>query len=185
MSMTVSSPVQQLLAVCVPLAALGLTLGVVYPSFGRYQSLRRQVQQQSARLKELQNAPLPERGAVVAAADAEEGEPSQFFGAVAALATAHRCELTNLDLLQPAGDTKAAAPARPVRAKLTVQGDYVHVRSLLAGINRAPRLYAVTDLSLKSVGDKQESGTGRLTATLTLERYVMPPAVSAADASAL
>ena len=189
---SMSSQVMQLLGIGVPLLALALTLGVVYPSWGSYRALAARVEKQRQELQTLRAAPLPRRDPVVPAVEATEAEPSQFVGAIAALAAANQCELRGLDLQPSGGDTSAAGPIRPIRAKLTVTGHYIRIRALLADLNRAPRLYSVAELSLKSTAPASGQAaaalavsTGRLDATLTIERYVMPPAVQTADASAV
>jgi hypothetical protein len=95
------------------------------------------------------------------------------------MVAANQCELVGLNL-QPAGEKSKESTVKPVRATLTVKGRYIHIRSLLATINRAPRLYAVTQFSLKSAGPAKPSELpdGRLNADIIIERYVAPPEVT-------
>src|SRR5687767_11335718 len=113
MSLTLNSQTQQILAVAVPLAALVLTLAVVYPSFGRYRALSARVERQRTKLRALQTAPVPEPGAPLAAVEASEDEPTRFMVAVAEIVRASQCELANLDVDSAA---EPAGSVRPMRA---------------------------------------------------------------------
>lgn len=183
-NVTLGPQVQQLLAVGVPLAAIGLTLGVVYPTWGRLQTVRLRVAQQQAELRELRAAPLPPRDPVLPAADDVPSEPSLFIGTIAQMAASHQCDLISL-VVQGEETPKGSELIRPVRTRITVRGRYVQIRSLISQLKRSPRLYVLTDLDVNSTfgSGRPTYGRGNLTAAMTLERYVTPPMTLTASAA--
>src|SRR5688572_3182063 len=103
--MQMSRQTQQTLAICLPLAALGVCLGMVYPAWGQLQGTRTRLSEKKAELAALRAAPLPSpQAAQVAFPDVEE-ESSRFVGEITRLAAGSGCEITALSNV--AADTKA------------------------------------------------------------------------------
>jgi hypothetical protein len=167
---------QPLIAAGLPLAALALSLLMVYPGWGRYNDLKAHIEQQRRQLRDLQTAPpLPPPGATVPAAADVPSEPADFLGNIAAIARASGCEFAGLEAdTEPPG--KAEGPLRPIRARITLQGDYPHIRYFLVNLARARRLYAVTHVEITSpqAAKKEGLSSARLNAILIIERYVVP-----------
>jgi hypothetical protein len=172
--LTLSRQAQQVLGIGLPLAALGVSIGMVYPTWGRYQALGRQLETRSSELAALRAAPPQQPGqSRVAAADVPD-ESVEFVGDITRLAAGSGCEVTGLDVVAAEGKSGVA---RPKRAKLTIRGRYPQARSFLYRLTQSPRAYVVADLSL--IVDSKISGSGAgapLSLTLTIERYVAPPA---------
>lgn len=181
-SLQLTSRTQQYLAIGMPLAALALSLLVVYPTWTRYQAVRKDARELADELHALKSAPMPPRHAQLAGADDTEAEPSEFLGELATLAAATGCEFSGMDLAttsSPAGAAKANQALKPLLTKVHLRGTYRQVRAYIYQLGRAPRLYTITDLSLRgNQGRTSYQGSSRrLLATLTIERYVTPPAV--------
>ncbi|MFN3648284.1 MAG: hypothetical protein ACK47B_01785 [Armatimonadota bacterium] len=186
LSLKLSARTQQYLAVGMPLAALAISLLVVFPTWTRYQSVTRRADTLAMELGELKAAAMPPRHEQLAAADDTEAEPSQFLGDLATLAAATGCELSGMDLATPAtADAKSAAVLKPVLTKVQIKGTYRQIRAFIYQTRRAPRLYTITELSLRGEPGRDVGGDRirRLLAMLTIERYVTPPeGVTAAPA---
>src|SRR5687768_141997 len=123
--MQLSKQTQQTLAILLPLAALGISLGVVYPAWGQLQGTRARLNEKKRELAALRAAPLPSPlAAQVAFPDVEE-ESSRFVGEITRLAAGSGCEITGL--AKVTADTKAGV-ARAKRDKVTVRGRFQQAR---------------------------------------------------------
>lgn len=170
-----SPTLYQAMAVGMPLAAVLLSLFIIFPTWGRFKDVSAQVDKNRRELQALKAAPLPPKDPVqTAAADVEE-EPADFLRQITELAQQSGCVVEDLTMVAP-GEGKPVAGVRPIRAKVTVSGHFARIRSLLWRLYRAPRLFAVGDLSLEGKGQSAPGDLGArpLTATFTLERYVAP-----------
>lgn len=177
--MLLSRQSQQTLAICLPLAALGVSLGIVYPAWGRLGETQKALATKKQELAALRAAPLPSPQAAQAAFPDVEQESSRFVGEITRLAAGSGCEITNLT--RSPSDVKAGV-ARAKRAKVTVRGRFQQARSFLYQLNNSRRVYVVTDLALSSdSGAGQKAAPGLLSITLTVERYVAPAAFLAAS----
>jgi hypothetical protein len=171
-----------LLAFGVPIAALLISLLVVFPTWGRYSELRGTVARQQAELDTLKATPVPPPVRTQPAADDTPAESSQFLGQMNRAAAETQCTLVALDAADAAaskaGDGASPSDVRAVRAKITVDGPFRQIRSLLWQLQHGPRLFVVTELSLTnntSGANRLASEAGdRVRATIGLERYVAP-----------
>lgn len=187
MRVAMNPQMQQLLAVGVPIAALVISLAAVFPAWGRYGDLCREVAQKRLELKKLKEAPLPAPNPVTPAVKDEPGESARFLGQVVSLGQAAGCKFVGLDV-QPATTTRAAGMLRAVRSKVEVSAYYPQVRQFLWQIGRADRLYVVCGADLDTRG-RPTSGPqahGPIHATVELERYLIAttpgaPPTDAAD----
>jgi hypothetical protein len=175
--MSLSPRTQQALAVGMPMAAIALSLLIIYPTWNRYADFRGEVATYRERLDALRSAPLPSRDPVLPAADAVESEPSHFMGVITAAAAASGCDLVRLDVIPMTEKATDPPLVRPVRARVNLLGHYPRLRAFLLHLQGSSRLYTVTELTLNSTETaKEEIASPRLNAILTIERYVTPPA---------
>jgi hypothetical protein len=169
----INAQLQQLLAIGMPLAALLLIILVAYPSWGRLNQFRREVEDRKVELQAVQSAPIPTRDPVLPAANDTPEESSEFIGVITGLVNTSRCEMVGLTT-QPAA--AANGLVRPKRVQLRIKGHYPAIRALLWRLRNSPRRFTVTELSLQGGGTasagSQERADTRLTASLTIERYV-------------
>ncbi len=171
--------IQQRLAVVVPLLALGLSLFVVYPGWGRYGQLKDKITAQRKELADLKAAEPPQPGPVQPTANDQPSEPSEFLGLITQLASQTQCTISGLDA-SSVEKAKDASVVRNIRARVEVQGRYPNVRQFLSMISHSPRLLVVTDVtvaSLTSVGNPglpQAAQSGLVRATIEIERYIAP-----------
>jgi hypothetical protein len=171
-----------LLAFGVPIAALLISLLVVFPTWGRYSELRDNVARQQAELNTLKATPVPPPVRTQPAADDTPAESSQFLGQLNRVAAETQCTLISLDATpsEPAkaGDGASPSNVRAVRARITVDGPFRQIRSLLWQLQHGPRLFVVTELSLthSASGSNNLANTAgdQVRATIGLERYVAP-----------
>src|SRR5579872_6427624 len=114
---TVSPETQQRIAVFVPVAALAISLFVVYPAWQHYNILAKQIEQNRDRLQSLKANPPSPTGAVLPAADDLPSEPPRFFGTVQSLAASSGCRLVDFNVVPPEAN-KEQRSVRPVRARI-------------------------------------------------------------------
>jgi hypothetical protein len=178
---TISPEAQQKLAVFVPLIALGVSLFVVYPAYGRYSNLNQQIEKNRKELETLKNTPPPP--AMVGGtptADDVVSEPAQFLGLLKRLAATSGCALTSVDLSPSAAPKTDQGPVRPVQARIEVVGQYRQIRSFLWQVAHAGRLLSVAELSMVpavAAGNSTATaaanfGASGVRASVTLERYI-------------
>jgi hypothetical protein len=164
----------QALAVGLPGAAVLLSLFIVLPTWNRYTALREEVEKKRQELLQLQNAVLPPEDPVLPAAAAVEAEPADFLRQLTDLARSSACVIEDMSVVAPGEG--AVGVVRPVRVRVTVSGHFGRVRALLWRIYRAPRLFAVADLSITTSGETSGELAARpLKAAFVLERYLAPP----------
>jgi hypothetical protein len=170
------SPVaQQRAAVLVPVVALVLSLFVVYPAWGRYGELQTKIEKQQAELRGLRSYALPKPGPVKPTVDWMPSEPPQFFGYVSALAQSAGCRMVGYDIV-PTQKTSAEGPIRALRAKVELEAEYPQIRTFLARLAEADRLFVVTEMTVgkpKTTGPAAAIGpAGTVQASVEIERYV-------------
>jgi hypothetical protein len=174
-----------LLAFGVPIAALLISLFIVYPAWGRYGEQQDRITHLQAELSALKAAPVPPPVRTQPAADDTPAESSQFLGQMNRAAAGAQCALISLDAASvassKAGSAKDPSEVRAVRARIVVEGPFRQIRSLLWELQHGTRLFVVTDLSLahSASGSNKQAGQatetdGRVRATIGLERYVAP-----------
>lgn len=175
--------VQQWLSIGVPLVALALSLLVVYPAYGQYRALQTQVAVKRDQLGQMQAAPIAPPGPVMPTAPEVPTEAPEFLGEIRALAAESGCQLVGFDIT-PSAATPAAGAVHPVRSKVDLESQYPQVRDFLARLTGAPRLFAVSDLTLTSATAAGQSGAApgatpthagaTVHAAIEIERYVTP-----------
>ena len=171
--------IQQRLAVVVPLLALGLSLFVVYPGWGRHGVLKDKITAQRKELADLKAAAPPQPGTVQPTANDQASEPSEFLGLITQMASQTQCMVSGLDAstVEKAKDTSVI---HNIRARVEVQGRYPGVRQFISMISHSPRLLVVTDVTLASLtsvanpGLPQAAQSGLVRATIEVERYIAP-----------
>ncbi len=174
------------LAAAIPLAALALTMGVVYPTWKHLNATRGTIARQRADLATLRSAPEPQREQGVPAADDTPDEPARFMGDLRLLAAASGCEIVGINTTAAGVIDKPEEVVHPRRVTVEVKGTYQNLRSLLARLTQAPRTSVVTDLKVDSppanatgaAGPAAAAADRRLTAMMTIERFVTPPAAA-------
>lgn len=174
---TINPVAQQRLAVAVPIIALGLSLFVVYPAWGRYRELGQDNEKKAGELRRLNETAPPNPGHVSPAWDANSTEPPQFMGIIRAMAEKSGCFIASFDSTG-SGETKEEGPVRSVRARLDLIGSYAQIRSFIWKLSHSDRLYVLTDLSIgNSTSHAGKSlAPGLVRASLNIERYVTAPA---------
>jgi len=177
-----SPRVQQIAAVIIPLAAAAVSLGIVYPAWGRYTKLMKTVSRQSKELQGIKNSPLPPPDPVLTAAPDGPEESAQFLGQITALSLASRCKLIGLDVpVQLAA--VAVGPLRPVRTTVQVEGRFPDIREFVRLLNSAPRLFAVAsiDITKRSQDVSSKLGVVLPRASVQVERYIVVGPAAAAE----
>ncbi len=175
--------VQQWLSIGVPLAALALSVLVVFPAYNQYGALKTQVAAKRVQLAEMQASPVAPPGPILPTAPEVPTEAPEFLGEIRALAAQSGCQLVGFDIT-PSAASPAAGAVRPVRSKVDLEAQYPQVRDFLARLTEAPRLFAVSDLTLTTaaapVGAAPGAPSARSGATVhaavEIERYVTPVA---------
>jgi hypothetical protein len=162
---TLRPQTQQMLAIGVPLAAVILSVFVVYPAWGRYRAIRAEVARKSEELQNLKDAPQPPPETLLPAAEESPAEQTRFVGEINSLAVATRCQLRAIDR---AGVNAESGPLHLAHVRVSLSGGYPNLRDFLWRINHGPRIYVVTDLSLGGT-------TGAVQANFGIERYLIPP----------
>lgn len=178
---SISPDNQRRLAIAMPIAALLLSLFVVYPTWGRYTALLSTLTADRKALDVLKASPRPDVGPIRAV---EEGLPSEspgFLGQVRRLAQLSGCRMKGFDV--SAGPAQPVGIVRAVRSHVELEGRYPQIRDFLLRVVYAPRLYVVTECTVvpaattvSAVGRKEAgSAPGTLRASIEIERYVTPP----------
>lgn len=183
--LTLSPDFQQLLAVGVPIAALLISLGVVYPGYQRHGEMSEKVAKQRQELHRLKNTPLPPVGRAVPATDPEPGESARFLGHVVSLAMAANCRFVGMDSA-PVRIARPGGLIRAVRTRVEVEGRYPQVRRFLAELEGASRVYVVTsiDLDSRGRGSRPDQPASAVRAIVEIERYLtVKPAPTTTTAS--
>ena len=170
----VNPQLQQILAVCVPILAMVISLAGVYPAGGRYGALSKEVQQKERDLAKLKATPLPPRDPVLPAVNDAPGESAQFLGQLVSMTAPPRSRFMGLE--SKAGEPRPGEVVRPVRSRVEIDGDYPELRRYVARLNTAPRLFVVTSLDCAQRANSQTGAGAGLHATIEVERYVVPPA---------
>ena len=176
MALTSISPaMQQRLAVAVPIIALGISLFVVYPAWGRYQELRSEEGRQEEQLNTLKANPVPPPGPVQPTVDRSPSEPPQFLGLVTRLANDSGCRIAGFNVAPV--ESKTDQTARPIRATIELDCRYPQFRSFLYQAAHAERVLTVTDIKITAPAASNQpfATVGPLKATIGLERYVTTP----------
>ncbi|HOJ21851.1 MAG TPA: GspMb/PilO family protein [Armatimonadota bacterium] len=170
---TLSPDLQQLMAVGVPIAALLISLGVVYPGYQRYVEMSAKVEKQRQELHKLKNTPLPPVSRALPAADPEPGESARFLGHLVSLATSANCRFVGLDSA-PVRVAHSGGLIRAVRTRVEIEGRYPQIRQFLAELANASRIYVVTSLDIDTRGRTNQPGQAPSTvrAIVEIERYL-------------
>jgi len=178
--LTIKPETQQKLAVFVPIIALGVSLFVVWPAWGRYSDLNQSIDRNRRELADLKATPPPPK--LLAGKPTETdtvSEPSEFLGMLKRLATASGCELTTADVTPREAAKGESGPVRAVPSKLEIVGEYRQIRSFLWQLEHAGRLLAVADIALSPAvpqaatpGSGAGPSSGGVRASITVERYL-------------
>jgi hypothetical protein len=169
---------QQRIAILVPIVALALSIFAVYPKWQDYQAMLPKVEQQRQALSALRAAaPLPDIPGI-ASEPALPSEPPEFLGQINEIAAAAHCRVAGFDLTPSTGAVNTV-PVQAVRAQITLVARYADVRKFVAQVVHAPRVFAVSDLTVAPVvrtkSDKYAADA--LQASVEIERYVTTPEV--------
>ena len=177
--------IQQKVAIFVPIVALILSVGVVYPGFNNYQETKAKVDTQRSEYLALKNQPLPQPNPKQATVLTAPSEPPQSVGELTKIAEAAGCKVSGFDLgvvanaKAAAAEEKAGGTVRPKRSRLNLVAHYPQVREFLAQLQRAPRVFVVTELNLSTQltvpGTSVHPAPGTLDASVEIERYVTVP----------
>lgn len=172
---SISTEIQQRLAIAVPLIALLISLFLVYPAWGRNTTLSKQVETQRKQLQDLKATPLPVPGPVALSEAAVPSEPPRFLGQIRVIAANAHCDLTGYTAGAKA-DPKPDEKVQAVRAKVELTARYQDIRNFLYQLSQAPRVYVVTDVSLDRAiaTSTQPVLSGRVRASIEIERFVTP-----------
>jgi hypothetical protein len=174
MALTSISPaMQQRLAVAVPIVALGISLFVVYPAWGRYQDLQVEAGKLEKELATLKENPVEPPGPVLPADKRSDEESAGFLRLTQDLANASGCRLMGMNSAPT--ESKADQLARPIRTAVELEAPYPRIRGFLFQVANADRVLSVTDVRISSPGSTSSQpfgNTGLLKADIGIERYV-------------